>query len=277
MTAAGGMSGEMVLSNDDFLKLKKYIYDNLGINVDQSKREMLSTKIDKILRRKGLTDASAYIMQITTTNDISEIHEFYNVITTNTTDFFRENDHFAYITSNIRKIIGDIPRITQNREIRVWSSASSSGQEPVTLAMVLLECLDPSVKVKILATDISEKVLKIAQRGFYSANEINGIPQGLLQKYFTREEGGYTTLPQIKSVISYRLFNLMEPFSFKKSFDIIFCRNVMIYFDNNIQQQLLDKFYAHLVPGGLLFIGHSESLFNKKHMYKTVIPAIFQK
>ena len=272
------MNSIELLSDIDYSKIKNFIYSKLGIEYDEKKKETVSTKVTKLVNRRKMKNAKEYVNFIVNTDDAEAIQEFFNEITTNTTEFFRENAHFEYIKKNISNIIADIPRIKHEGEIRVWSAPCSTGEESLTLSMVLQECLPHNIKPKILATDVSEKVLNKALKGVYTANDCKGIPKHLLLKYFNKQPDGlYQASDMLKKYISYRLCNLMEDFNIRRGFDIIFCRNLMIYFDHNSQQQLINKFYNVLVPNGLFFIGHSESLLNKVHSFKNVETAIFKK
>jgi len=268
----------MSLNAAEYKKIQDYIYEKLGIDVDDKKKETVTTKITKLMHRHSMKSPKEYINYVTGTTDANMIQEFFNEITTNTTEFFRESAHFDYIKNHINSILTDIPRIKKEGEIRLWSAPCSSGEESVTLAVVLKECLPPGINIKILATDISEKVLNKAIKGVYSENECRGMPKSYLLKYFKKQaDGCYETIPEIKKVITYRLFNLMDDFNFKKGFDIIFCRNVMIYFDRDVQEKLVNKFYNEIVPNGLFFIGHSESMLNKKHKFKYIETALYKK
>jgi len=262
----------------EFKRLQDFIYDKLGLDVDEKKQETVNTKITKLMKKRAMTSAKEYVSYILSTPDADAIQEFFNEITTNTTEFFRESAHFDYIRDSINNIIAEIPRIKRDFEIRVWSAPCSSGEEPVSTAIVLKECLPPGIKIKILATDISEKILNKAIKGLYTESECKGLSKIHMQKYFQKQpDGFYKVDEEIKKCITYRLFNVMEEFRFKKNFDIIFCRNLMIYMDHDVQEKLVNKFYDALVPNGLFFIGHSESLLNKKHNFKYVKTATFKK
>ena len=262
----------------EYKQLQDYIYDKLGIDVDDTKKETVTTKINKLMRKHEMSSPREYIKYILGTPGPDFIQEFFNEITTNTTSFFREVKHFDYIKNNISAIINDVPRIKRDGEIRVWSAPCSSGEEPVTLAITLKECLPPGINIKILATDISEKILRKAINGVYTENECKGLSKNQTLSYFTKlPDGFYQVGESIKKCVTYRLFNVMDDFKFKKSFDIIFCRNLMIYMDRDIQQKLVNKFYDVLVPNGLFMIGHSESMLNKKHDFKYVQTALYRK
>ncbi len=204
--------------------------------------------------------------------------EFVDEITVHHSSFFRENNHFEFIRSRLRLIFEKNERILKNNEIRLWSAGCSTGEEPYTLAMVLKEWLPAEVVVKILATDIGAGTLAVAQSGRYPAAIKKNMDPYYLMQYFTRKEDEYEIKPEIKDLITFRLFNLMDPFPFNNTFDIIFCRNVMIYFNAEIQERLVQKFNKTLTPDGLLFIGHSESLLNNKQFgFEYLQPTIYLK
>lgn len=261
-------------------QLRAYIsllFKKTGISISDSKKQMFNMKIEKLMRLNDISSYDEYFKIISDDRNSEKIQEFINIVTTNTTEFFREKAHFDYLVKNIDQIINEVSRIKKNREVRVWCAASSSGQEPVTLVMILKESLGEKINIKLLATDISSKVLKKAMKGYYTLAECDGIPKYYLTKYFIRQNDGYQVKDSILKCISYRYFNLMNDFRFKNSFDFIFCRNVMIYFDNKVQEVLVNKFYDNLVMQGLLFIGHSESLVNKVHSFKFHGPSIYKK
>ena len=266
------------LSDAGFEKLRQFVFDKLGISIDERKRETVEIRIAKLARAGGMDSDEDYVRALLAAGDGARLHEFYSAITTNTTDFFREEKHFTYLTENTARIMEANPRIRANGEIRVWSAPCSSGEEAVTLAIVLQECMPAGVSIKILATDISEKALSKAIAGTYSANDCRGLSKEKLDRYFAKAgEDAYKVKSEISSLITYRLFNLTDSFIFKKGFDIIFCRNLMIYMENAAQQKLIDKFYDQLVPGGLFFTGHSESLHNKAHKFKSLGTSIYIK
>lgn len=266
------------LTDAEFQKIRSYIYKSLGHEVDDKKRETVTTKIYKIARRHGMSEAKDYLNYLYNSNDPEVVQEFLNEITTNTTEFFRESSHFDYIKNNINHIIESIPQIKRTGVLRAWSAPCSSGEEPITLAIVLKECLPAHINFKILATDIDTRILAKANRGRYTESECKGLTKQMMLKYFKKDaEGFYVIGEEIKKQISYRQFNLTDEYPFKHSFDMIFCRNLMIYMDNAVQEKLINLFYGHLVENGLFFIGHSESLLNKKHNYKYVSTAIYKK
>lgn len=267
---------------DEFTDIyfKKYcdlLYKRTGIFVRENKKETFKLKVDKSMRKLNIHSHDEYLQYLQKHDGKEHFQQFINDMTINTTEFFREKQHFDFIENNIRFIIQNNPRIVRKNEIRVWSAAASSGQEAVSLAILFKECFDSNMNIKILATDIDKEILSKAVNGIYSHSECKDIPQEFLYKYFEKVNNGFSVKEEIRDMIKYRHFNLMQNFNFKKGFDIIFCRNVMIYFNNPVQERLVNKFYNNLVQGGLLFIGHSESLVSKSHEYQYIGPAIYMK
>jgi chemotaxis protein methyltransferase CheR len=256
----------------------KFLNENYGVNYHKEKADMLQTKIKKLMLRNNITSFDEYYELISGQDSFDYLTQFLEDVTTHTTNFFRENSHFDYLKKNLNNILYNNKRIMMNKEIRVWSAACSTGEEPYTLGMVLNESLPENINIKILATDISRKSIVTAAKGNYSAESVEKeMGKYYMRKYFTNTDGMYQVENLIKEQITFRIFNLMELFKFKKGFDIIFCRNVMIYFEPKIQTRLIDKIYDVLVPGGLLFIGHSEGLVYKEHKFKYIQPTVYLK
>ncbi len=261
----------------EFEKYRRLIYEKSGIHLSDVKKDMLKAKLHKLMSRNGMDSYDEYYNVLVTDRDKRQMTEFINEITINKTDFFRENNHFDFIRNKINYILEKNQRITRNRGIRVWSAGCSTGEEACTLAFVLKECLPDNITIKILATDICSKVLVIAAKGIYPSRIKSEIDSYYLSKYFERSDNDFKVVDSIKELVTFRQFNLMDAFPFSNTFDLIFCRNVMIYFDAKVQQSLLDKFYNVTAPGGLLFLGHSESLINKRHRYQYIQPTIYIK
>lgn len=263
--------------NDSFFK--KYsalIYSETGISINPNKKQLLQMKLNKAMNKINIKSYSEYYDLISKNKQDVDFQKFVNHITTNTTQFFRENNHFEFIENNLNYILENNPRIMREKKIRIWSAGCSTGQEPITLSIILGQCFKNKVDIKILATDIDTKVLKKAISGIYFESDYDSIPKEY-NKYFTKVNNGYKVKDEIHRNIKYRHFNLMNNFNFKNGFDMIFCRNVMIYFNNSTQETLINKFYNHIVPGGILFIGHSESLINKNHKFKNLGPSMYLK
>ena len=260
-----------------FIKYRQFILDKYGIFFSDVKKGLLYSKVCKLMRINEISDFEEYLNILMNPSNPELITEFINEITVNKTEFFRENAHFEFLKNEMPLIMKKNTRIIKNHEIRVWCSACSTGQEPYTIAMILKDLFDSQINLKILATDISSKVIKIAQEGRYPLEIQNEIPPDYLTKYFKKGEREFKATQELKDSVVFRMFNLAEPFPFTKQFDIIFCRNVMIYFDFAMQERLLTKFYQSLCTSGLLFIGHSETLLNKKNAFTYLKPTIYIK
>jgi len=206
-----------------------------------------------------------------------------NAISTNLTSFFRESKHFDFLVQNVFPTIEHQSGSSGSDVVQVWSAGCSTGEEPYSLAISFLEYFGSEAQrfVRIQATDISTQVLSTATSGVYPVSRVENIPQAMLRKYFQKGHGkmsGYVRLKsEIRKMIEFKRFNLMEPFPSRDRFNIIFCRNVMIYFDKSFQENLVNKYYNSLKTGGYFFIGHSESLMKLNHRFKYVKPTVYLK
>ncbi len=284
-TQAGGNrvleGGGIQISDAQYRKLSSLVYRLCGIQLGEGKRELLKARLAKRLRATGCADVGSYIKRLENDPDGNELVAFLDVITTNKTDFFREPQHFEFLTSQV------LPKLDKlcgrDRSFRIWSAACSTGEEPYTIAMVLRDnqALLGGRTPSILASDLSTRVLDQARRGVYAVERVRGIPRSVLTTHFqkgrNRWEGFVRVRPELRAMVEFKRINLMEPFRFQQPFHVIFCRNVMIYFDRPTQEQLVDKFYHCLVPGGYLLVGHSESLTGIKHRMRFVRPAIYRR
>lgn len=268
--------------DDKYLELFcQYIKMVLGIHLEENKKDLLSQKISKLMMEDGIENASEYYHFIASP-PISEKQKrikdkFIDNITIHKTHFFREIAHFEFLKKNINQIIEKSSNVQRSGELRVWSSACSTGEEPYTLSMLLNEILPAGVKAKILGTDVSPKSIRTAMEGSYKFGLEDNLTSFYINKYFTPNDKHHQIIDQIRRSVTFRLFNLMEPFPFNNPFDIIFCRNVMIYFNRETQEKLVNNFHKHLSDNGLLFIGHSESLIQIKHDFKYYEPTIYIK
>lgn len=266
----------MQLTDKEFNDLKSFVYSTYGIDLSR-KRQLIEARLSNTLRAKGITSFEQYLRVLKSDKTGEEITAFLNKITTNYSYFAREADHFDFLSKAV------LPQLTERpkRELRIWSAGCSSGQEPYTLAMVMDQYFGGQKRLwdtAILATDISTNVLGKAQLGIYPTKDIENLPAAWKNKYFTKlGDDSYQVVPNIRKEVIYRLFNLMDPIDFKKPFDIIFCRNVMIYFDKATTNQLIERFYNATAEGGYLFIGHSETIDRTKSKYKYVQPSVYQK
>lgn len=244
------------------------------------KKEMVQGRLKKVMQTVGLNNYDELYNAVLRNDKKSSLH-FEHEVTTHKTDFFREINHFRFLAEKMDDVLSKNKGIQKNKEIRVWSAGCSTGEEPYTIAMVLQEYLPADIEIKILATDISKQVLVTAHQGIYKEDE-EQISKYFINKYFNRIDSNQNknlieVKDEIKKMITFRSFNLMDPFTFQNKFDIIFCRNVMIYFDNTVQRNLIKKFYNVMVSGGLFFIGHSESLSQKQHDFKYLQATIYEK
>jgi len=271
---------DTALSDRDFFRFKNLVHEKCGIFLHDGKKELVRARLGKRLRATRFKSFSEYYRYLMETDSGDELAQMLNAISTNLTSFFRESNHFTYLENNVFPHLFGSGR---SRQIRAWSAGCSSGEEPYSLAMCLKSFLktDSSWEINILATDISTEVLSTGLSGVYPGSRIQNLPTDLVRNFFQkgqhRWDGFVRVKPFIRNMIDFRRFNLISPFSFEKRFDIIFCRNVMIYFNRAAQESLVNKFYKCLHPGGYLFIGHSESLLSIRHPFKYIKPTIYQR
>ncbi|MBW1698140.1 MAG: protein-glutamate O-methyltransferase CheR [Deltaproteobacteria bacterium] len=271
---------DIELTDRDFLNFKKLVKEKCGIHLHDGKRELVRARIGKRLREANYKSFQQYYKYLMEEDSGAELTQLLNVISTNLTSFFRETNHFDYLE---KEILPAYLKSSRSRQLLVWSAGCSSGEEAYSLAICFYQSLKthPGWSAKIFATDISTRVLATAVSGVYHGSRLQKIPFEVLRKYFQKGHGkwkGYYRIkPFIRNMVDFRQFNLMSPFVFKKGFDIIFCRNVMIYFDKAAQETLINKFYDVLNHGGYLFIGHSESLLSIRHRFKYMKPTIYVK
>lgn len=273
------------LSKRDFQQLSAFIYDQLGIKMPDGKCTMLTGRLSKRLRALKLGSFSDYCEFLFSPQGIEEemVH-LINVVTTNKTDFFREPTHFDYLVGTALPTLESRTRFDVRRRFKVWSAGCSTGEEPYTLAMVLSEVAEqqPGFRFDILATDISTRVLDIARRAVYPMERIAPVSQHYRQRYLLkgrdRNNPEVRLVPELRKRVRFGRLNFMDDdFGLPEPIDIIFCRNVIIYFDKQTQERLMNKFARHLNPGGFLFLGHSESLHGYTTPFVQVAPTIYRK
>ena len=257
------------LNQPDFEELREFVYQQTGISLGPEKKVMVEGRLRKRMRLLNIQTYHEYLEFLFSPAGIkSESDLFINAITTNKTDFFREEKHFDYlINCALPEISAGRPRGYQQKQYSIWSAGCSSGEEPYTLAIVLSELAesDHTVTYSLCATDISTEMLQIASKGVYDFERIQDIPEPLLKKYFLRGKGAHEGFVRIESrlrkIIQFYRINLLSiPKDFHPPFDVIFCRNVLIYFDRQTQRRVVQNMLEYLQPGGYLFIGHSETL-----------------
>lgn len=269
----------MNITAQEFEKFSKYIRSNFGISLSNKKMTFLTSRLNSILEKSDFNTFSDYYDYVTNDKNGDSVIEMLNKITTNYTYFYREEKHFEYLKDIVLPYL--IEKEKNTKDLKIWSAGCSSGEEPYTLQMIIKDALKDRQMhwdTQLLATDISTKALTKAQRGIYSNESVEKMPKNWRDKYFSKyDEENVVVKDIIKKEIIFKRFNLMDSFPFKKKFHVIFCRNVMIYFNNETKNQLIDKFYEFTEPGGYLFIGHSESLDRNHCKYNYLQPAVYRK
>jgi len=275
------------MSDREFALFSDLIYRHAGITLPPAKKTMLVSRLLKRLRTLGLQSFTEYYNYITTPEGSqAEFIHTVDMISTNKTEFFRESSHFTFLREVVLPELVAQGRCQGKRKITVWSAGCSSGEEPYTLAIVMAEfglsIPAGSMDFSIFATDISHRMLDKGRRGVYSEVDIQGVPPDYLRKYFMRgtkgQEGYYRVVPELRNRVGFQHYNLMDDsVPFHVPMDFIFCRNVMIYFDQGTRTRLVNKFYKHLVDGGYLFIGYSETLHGMETDFKLARPTVYRK
>jgi len=259
-------------------RIVRLVYERSGITLHQGKRALIVARLHRLLKAGGFTSFSQYVRHVETDHTGHQLSVLLDAITTNHTSFFREDEHFRFLAERVVP-----PIVADGRPVRLWCAACSTGQEPVSLAMTLMQALPEShqSRVRLLASDISTRALKTASAGVYPMKVAAGVPPSLLKTYFERglgaDEGKVRVRAQLRRAIEYRRVNLVEIDNLNETFDVVFCRNVMIYFDKAVQQRVVSMIERHLAPGGYLFIAHSESLNGLSHELKWMAPAVYQR
>ncbi len=270
------------LNDGLFQKFSDLVYEKTGIFLKPEKKELLNARLGKRLRATGITSFKQYYEYVINDRSGDELVHLIDSVSTNFTSFFRENSHFEILSSTVLPAFVKEGR-GKNKEILLWSSASSSGEEPYTMAMVVEDFVSrhPGMRYRIMATDISTRVLAQAKRGVYADERVIKVPKPFLKKYFQKGVGnsdGYVKVKdELQRMVHFDRFNLMGDFPWRAAIDVIFCRNVMIYFNRETQQELVSKFHEALTPGGYLFIGHSESISGLKHNFTQVDATAYMK
>jgi chemotaxis protein methyltransferase CheR len=271
------------MTDEDFGRVSSFVYEELGIKMPYPKKIMLQGRLQKRVADLKLNSFKDYIdFVFSKEGQEDEIIKMIDLITTNKTDFFRESAHFDFLTNTVLpEICAEKP---SRRIIRLWSAGCSSGEEPYTIAIVMKEFLErhPDYDFEIFATDISLRILQKAASAIYSEDRINEIPLALKKKYFLKSKDQtkktVRLTPEIRSRVTFQRLNFMDQYySVEKEFDIVFCRNVLIYFERETQQQVITKLAAKLKFDGYFFLGHSESITNMKVPLRQIRPTIFRK
>lgn len=276
MSAAPAATASFVgstVSRADFSKVCTLLYDVAGIKLTDGKEGLVVSRLGKRIRQLGLPGFAAYLDLVG--NDPNELRDMIDRLTTNKTSFFREAAHFDFLRTTALPAWG-------NRDLTIWSAGCSSGEEPYTIATVLYDYAQGgAVNARILATDLSHRVLARAKQGAYAPETMSDVPKATLNRHFERltDDGGdrFVARDHLRQIVTFSKLNLMQEWPMRRQFDAIFCRNVMIYFDRATVERLVQRFSQLLAPDGYLFIGHSETLNALSHDLRYVAPAAYCK
>ena len=261
-----------------FNTFRSIIYEKSGISINLNKVALVSARVSKRMRELGISDDKTYLQYVLEDESGEEIVNLLDVISTNVTSFFREREHFEYLSSLIKQWYEE-----GQRRFRIWCAAASTGEEPYSLAMTIADALNGrSADVRILATDISTRVLRKCIDGRYSEEKVESVPTHLRNRFMEKMKDGsrviYSVKKEIRNVLTFSRLNLSEPpFPMHGPFDAVFCRNVMIYFDNAVRSRLLADIHRLLRMDGYFFVGHAESLTGILSGFKAVVPSIYNK
>ncbi len=272
---------EFSLSPAEFERIRELIYQRAGISLHAGKQAMVYSRLSRRLRETGRPSFASYLQWLEQTSGPAaeaEWQEFINSLTTNLTAFFREEHHFHALVDDLRARAA----LSHGRPLRIWCNAASTGEEPYSLAMTVVETLGVSAQVRLVCSDIDTKVLATAERGVYSA-QARGLSPERLKRHFLRGKGandGFVRVkPELARLIELRPFNLMNASwaALGEPFDIVFCRNVMIYFDGPTQRQVLERMHRCMTPGGLLYVGHSENFTESRDLFRLRGKTIYER
>lgn len=264
------------ISDADFYRLADFIQKNYGINLTK-KRNLITSRLSVSLLKMGFDGFGPFVDRLLSERRQEDVELVLNKLTTNYTFFMREQEHFSFFRSVILPEM--VRRHQRDKVLSVWSAGCSTGEEPYTISMYMKDFLGAEAgawDTRVLATDISQRVLDTAREGIYELPD--SVPETWKRRYFLPDKasGRFRVAPAIRDNVIFRTFNLMDPIQFRLKFDVIFCRNVMIYFDQKTKDDLAKRFYTATAPGGYLLIGHSETL-DRSSGYRLLSPATFQK
>ncbi|MDQ6988624.1 MAG: protein-glutamate O-methyltransferase [Mariprofundaceae bacterium] len=270
---------EYHFSDRHFKHIAKLVYQHTGIHLKEGKEELVYSRMVRRIRALGLATFDEYIELIQSGHD-AELEEFTNAITTNLTAFFREKHHFEYIKDVLMPALLAEKKKKGEQKIRIWSAGCSSGEEPYSIAMTIVDLLPAYWDVKILATDLDSQMVEHSAKGIYDLNRLEKVDKSLIKRWFKQGSGANSgkvrVAQQLKDMITFKQLNLLHDWPMQGEFDFIFCRNVIIYFDHATKAKLCQRYAGALIPQGHLFIGHSESLFRVNDDFKLIGNTIYQ-
>jgi len=274
ITGANPISKDLKITNEEFTQLRDFIYSQCGIYIAEARKYLVENRLSNRIKELNLKTFGEYYYYLRfDVNRRAEMTKLYEAITTNETSFYRNPPQLQVFQEKVLKEELDKLRAARTRKLRIWSAGCSTGEEPYTLAIILHEVLKSELlswDIKISANDLSEAVLASARRGIYSDYALRTTPKDIISRYFKQDGNNYLVDPRLKSLISYSPINLSDKLMLKRveRSHIIFCRNVIIYFDDEMKRQVIEAFYDNLLPGGCMLIGHSESLHNISRAFK---------
>lgn len=270
------------LMDNEYEKISRLVYEQCGINLHDGKKQLVKARLGKRLREGNFKSFGDYHRYVTTDEGTDELISMIDALSTNLTFFFREESHFKKLSNIINMMSKESRKERMAKKLDIWSAGCSTGEEPYSIAMTILEV--PAVfpqDISILGTDISTRVLQTANHGIFDKERLKNVPTQLLKKYFQKgygkNEGQFRIKKQVRDMVHFSRFNLMDDPPFNSRFDMVFCRNVMIYFDKKTQGTLVKRFHDCMHQGGYLFIGHSESLTGLSHTLEYIEPGVYRK
>jgi len=269
------------LTEREFNQIRKLVIEHTGISLSDAKRNLVYSRLSKRLRQMQLGDFRSYIKLLESPEGSDELANFTNAITTNLTSFFREDHHFEYLKGTV------IPQLMREnadtKKIRIWSAGCSTGEEPYSIAMAVREIIPETSDwdIRILATDLDTNVLAHASAGIYTLERLNNVSKSRMKRWFLRGKGENSGSVKVSSVlqsmITFKQLNLMNDWPIKNQFDLLFCRNVVIYFDKPTQRTLFSRYYHHIKDSGHMFLGHSETLYKVSDQFELIGQTIYKK
>jgi chemotaxis protein methyltransferase CheR len=277
------MSDLLVLREEDFSFVRRLLYDRFGISMGEQKRVLIAGRLSKRVRELGLGGFGEYFERLRADGSGEELSVLMNLLTTNHSYFYREAEHYRFLVANVIPGLGAGLSAAGRGDFRIWSAGCAAGEEVYTTAMVVRDALAslgaPALDASLLATDISTQALEAARQAVYPESRLRELPPRLRASYLVAVgEGNYAVAPSIREMVLFKRLNLMRgDFPFKGQFDLVFCRNVMIYFDAASRQRLIEAIHRVMKPGGYFFIGHSETIPKETCPFEYIKPAIYRK
>ena len=275
--AGSHLTREFPMSDHNFVRIKNIAYKITGINLTDQKKNMVYSRLARRIRDRNLNSFDQYCDLIESSGN-NEITDFVNAITTNLTSFFREGHHFDYLKSTVFPFL--LKKHAKTQRIRMWSAGCSTGEEPYSIAICLKESMPVKAwDIKLLGTDLDTNVVQHASQGIYSIDRVDGLDTPIKKKWFKTDSSGENALvaSELKKIVTFKQLNLLDQWPMSGPFDVIFCRNVVIYFDKETQRKLFDHFADLLAPDGYLFIGHSENLSKVTDRFELIGRTIYRR